>query len=149
VYGGLFIRSFAHHHSCFVCIQPSIAFSGFVQGDQLTVLVRLPLAREFLNAQTVVIVFPSQNSLVLTNSLHSFLQTFLLSVNFKILLSSISTFVPTYEERPLSFLRSKRSPFFPNFCQHVTFMTSTKMWTFWDMVGQATLWFLAPEWAHN
>jgi hypothetical protein len=25
-----------------------IAFSGFVQGDRLTVLARLPLAREFL-----------------------------------------------------------------------------------------------------
>jgi hypothetical protein len=31
----------------------------------------------------------------------------------------------------------------------VTFMTSTQTWTFRDVVGRATLWFPAPEWAHQ
>ena len=107
--GGLFVRSFAHHGSCFVCLKPLIAFSGFVQGDRLTVLARLPLAREFLKRTNCGYCFPFQNSLALTNFLHSFLQTSLLSVNFKIMLSSISTFVSTTEERPLSSPRSKRT----------------------------------------
>jgi hypothetical protein len=32
---------------------------------------------------------------------------------------------------------------------HVSFMTSTQTWTFRDVVGRATLWFPAPEWAHQ
>jgi hypothetical protein len=63
----------------------------------------------WLEAHKLWLLFLLQNSLVLTKSLHSFLQTFLLSVNFKILLSSISTLVPTDKERALSSLRSKRT----------------------------------------
>jgi hypothetical protein len=33
--------------------------------------------------------------------------------------------------------------------RHATVMTSTKTWTFQDMSDWATLWFLAPEWAHQ
>jgi hypothetical protein len=110
VYGGLFVRWFAHHCSCFVCLEPSLTFSGLVQGDRLTpVLVRLPLAREFLNSRTVVIVFPSAK-LPCTNKISTQFSTDFPTVcDFKILLSSISTFIPTNEERPLSAMGSKRT----------------------------------------
>jgi hypothetical protein len=38
-----------------------------------------------------------------------------------------------------------------SFCQHpaITFMNGLDHWNFYDVGGQATLWFPAPEWAHQ
>jgi hypothetical protein len=58
VYGGRFVQSSAHHHSCFVCLEPSITFSGFVKGDRLTVLAHFPLARELLKRTNCGYCFP-------------------------------------------------------------------------------------------
>ena len=67
-----------------------------------------------LEAHKLWLLFLLQNSLVLTKSLHGFLQTFLLSEIPKILLTGISTFVSMHEERPLSFTGSKE-PKLPKF----------------------------------